>query len=126
MWITNKTVYNKTDAPDDKNTTTVTNNTTTATTTINQRQKRELSDLTTTSPASSVGGDITSSPDPTQGIPTFNVNGTMSERNETNDNETIKRTTDSKETTDEDTTYPSFHVTYWMFYPYSQVRIFRK
>lgn len=102
--LVNKELYEKTDAADDKNTTGMPNAT-------NVRNKRDLPEMTTSLPADN---DFTKIP---ESIKT--LSNEIDERNESNIDEQ-KRSSDSKDNSD-NITYPSFHVTYWMFYPYSQV-----
>lgn len=101
-------------APDARNTTVSINST-------NLRSKRELSEMTTTLPH---GDGITKVPDSilSTSKPIADEANAQFEQNEINSSESTKRNVDSKENV-ENITYPSFHVTYWMFYPYSQVCI---
>lgn len=101
--IATKALYEKTDAPDDKSTTGMPNAT-------NVRNKRDLLEMTTSLPS---GNDSMRTPD------TKILSNEIDQQNETIINEP-KRSADGKENAD-NITYPSFHVTYWMFYPYSQV-----
>lgn len=102
--MANKAFYEKADAAGDKNTTGVPNAT-------NARNKRDLAEMTTSLPAEN---DFTKIPDSIKIL-----SNDIDERNETNINES-ERHSDGMGNAD-NITYPSFHVTYWMFYPYSQV-----
>lgn len=97
-------LVNKADAIDDKNTTGMPNAT-------NVRYRRDLHEITTSLPARN---DFTKISDSIKIL-----SNEIDERNETKINEP-KRNSDGRENVD-NITYPSFHVTYWMFYPYSQV-----
>lgn len=94
-------------APDDQNTTYSQNVT-------SLRHKRELIDSTATSSVDDLIRTTESIPSTIQTI--------VNELNETiRSNETSDSNgSDSKETSS-NSFYPRFHVTYWMFYPYSQV-----
>lgn len=98
--LSKRLLLERTVTPDDKNTT---SNATSV------RQKRELTESTTLTPTEDTT-KTTESPNITQSI--VNELNESVERNETFDQNTESPSNDS---------YPSFHVTYWMFYPYSQV-----
>lgn len=89
-------------APDEKNTTLTQNIT-------SLRYKRDLLDSTTTTPGDDPVRTTESTPSTSQTI----VNESNNETSDSNGS-------DSKETAS-DGSHPRFHVTYWMFYPYSQV-----
>lgn len=94
-------------APDEKNTTLTQNIT-------SLRYKRDLLDSTTTTPGDDPVRTTESTPSTSQTI--VNESIETDRNNETSDS----NGSDSKETAS-DGSHPRFHVTYWMFYPYSQV-----
>lgn len=106
--LSNRLIYERTAAPDDKNTT------------INAtslRQKRDIIESTSVTPADDEV-KITEATTSTSQIVDESIESI--ERNETfnqNDDVTMKNPSELPS----DGSYPSFHVTYWMFYPYSQV-----
>lgn len=103
-------------APDDNNT--IATTTTAATSSI--RQKRDLFESTTILPSPFQSEIIETSE--TVSVP-LNVSF---ENYETSDNESMSKQHQQIDATENSTSnnlYPSFHVTYWMFYPYSQVSI---
>lgn len=113
MSISKRIYHDRTTAPDDKNASIIINAT-------NLRHKRELQDVTT------VMDDVTKTTESTSTMSStlFNESNEAADYNETytinNPDANPNFNLGSKETTT-DTTYPTFHVTYWMFYPYSQV-----
>lgn len=103
----NQYQFERAAVPDDKNTTT--NST-------NLRHKRELQESTTDTPMDDVTKTTESMPSTSQTIANeLNETVQLDETYDTSDS--LPQPTDSTA----DNLYPSFHVTYWMFYPYSQV-----
>lgn len=120
--ISHRIFHDRTTAPDDKNTTTVLNAT-------NLRFKRELQESTTVADDAVKTTEFTSTVSSTA---TADATAATSEPNDIVDSyETHASSGDatskpnaattSHSETSSNHTYPTFHVTYWMFYPYSQV-----
>lgn len=100
-------------APDDTNTTVIVNAT-------NLRYTRDLVEVSTV--ADDVAKTTESTPIPSSTIPNeSNEIGDNNETHELNNDATAKPNSASKESPSSNSSYPTFHVTYWMFYPYSQV-----
>lgn len=108
MVTSNKFQFDRTAVPDDNKNTTVN--------ATNPRHKRELQESTTAIPMDDGTKTTESMPNTSQTIDN-NLNETV-QQNETYDaNDSVPKPID----TSTENLYPSFHVTYWMFYPYSQV-----
>lgn len=112
--ISKRIYHDRTTAPDDKNASNIINAT-------NLRHKRELQDVTT------VMDDVTKTTESTSTMSStlFNESNEAADYNETytmNNPDAIPNLNSGSKETTTDTTYPTFHVTYWMFYPYSQVK----
>lgn len=112
--LSSKFQFERTAVPDDKNTTTIN--------ATSLRLKRDVQESTTTITATTPLDDGTktteSMPSTSQTI-SNELNESVEQQNETYDSNepSAAKPTDSSS----DNLYPSFHVTYWMFYPYSQV-----
>lgn len=105
MSISNRFLFEQITAPDDNDTT------------LNAtRKKRELQQETTT--VTQLDMDVTK----TTELP--NISHTIAnESNEIDEQIEMNASIETTRPTDSSTnnSYPNFHVTYWMFYPYSQV-----
>lgn len=112
MW--NRLLYERTAAPDDSNTTFTTNNATSL------RQKRAVLETTSTT----IENDLAHTTElTTHSSVQTTINNLVNETFQYNDTQSNQSTSSNMD--DQPSTsgsHPTFHVTYWMFYPYSQVK----
>lgn len=129
--ILNRFLHERTEAPDDKNTTIIKNMT-------SSRHKRDIQELTTATTNTTASDDdaaaaaaaaaedlakTTESTPPTSQTIVNELNENI-DRDETIDaiGEAASNVNSDARESIANSSYPSFHVTYWMFYPYSQVK----
>lgn len=144
----NRFLHERTSAPDDKNTTTQTQTTATIKNVTSLRQKRDVPESTIATATTIAQDDAIHTTEATapstlqtafnELTDTFQFNDTHNSNNENSNNIVSNKNSINNEssgsnsgesaapvtaapTLTSNSTHPTFHVTYWMFYPYSQV-----